>query len=162
MVTAEKLRAIFDYDVLTGEFVRKVYRSANAQQGQRIRGAVTKNGYRVIHVEGKVYLAHRLAWLHVHGAFPPKGIDIDHINGDRQDNRLSNLRLATRTLNNVNRQKTNAKSGVIGVTEDNGKWLLRMYDNGIRTHHMRFDTLEQAAAMREQVKAERFAAGRVR
>ena len=59
-------------------------------------------GYVRIYVQGKRYQAHRLAWRFFYGQFPPLEMDVDHINGNRSDNRIENLRLASRSENAIN------------------------------------------------------------
>lgn len=91
MLTQARLKELFHYDKETGAFTH-----IKARRGVRvgkILGCLANNGYLVIRADGKLYLAHRLAWMYVHGAFPPD--QLDHINRMRTDNRLCNLRLAT-------------------------------------------------------------------
>jgi len=76
--------------------------------------ALTNTGYRQVGIDGINYKAHRLAWFYVHGAWPE--YDIDHINGVRHDNRIANLRPATRGENIMNSQRrSDAKSEYRGV-----------------------------------------------
>ena len=63
-----------------------------------IAGCIMSIGYRIIHFDGKKRYEHRLIWEMFNGT-PPDGYDIDHINGVRSDNRIENLRLATRQQN---------------------------------------------------------------
>lgn len=82
-----------------------------------VAGGYTKKGYVVINVFGTKYPAHRLAWLYVHGSFPPH--TIDHINGIKDDNRIANLRKATVSENNQNLRKANRSNkscGLLGAT----------------------------------------------
>ena len=78
---------------------------------------MASNGYLTIFCNGFRYAAHRLAWLYVHGEWPPA--HIDHINGIRTDNRISNLRSVTASVNaqNMRRAMKNSKTGVLGVTK---------------------------------------------
>lgn len=103
-LTAEKLRTLLNYDPETGVFSRA--------HGKPNVGSPYPNGYIGIRVDYQRYLAHRLAWLHVYGEWPAS--EIDHINGDKTDNRICNLRLATRAENNAN-TRCRAKSGFKGV-----------------------------------------------
>lgn len=101
-----------------------------------------------IGINGRSYLAHRLAWLFVHGQWPDA--EIDHKNGDRTDNRLCNLRCVTRQHNLMNqrRPRSNNTTGYLGVCVDRerGAFQARVQVSG-RAHHLgRFDTPEAAHA----------------
>jgi len=80
-------------------------------------------------IDGKIYLAHRLAWLYVHGVMPKK--NIDHINGVKTDNRIENLRDVAQSVNlqNLQRARKNRKSSrLLGVSHSNrGTCLARPY-----------------------------------
>lgn len=111
-ITQERLRELFAYCEATGYFYRK--KSNGRGKAGKIAGTLSENGYRKIFVDYKGYRAHRLVWLYVHGTFPPS--HIDHINGERDDNRISNIRLATNSENNQNRGKiAGASSKYMGV-----------------------------------------------
>lgn len=81
-----------------------------------IAGGLHKHGYRRLSFDGKEYLCHRIAWEFVHGEIP-SGCDIDHINGNRSDNRISNIRAVSRSVNAQNRKGAAAhnKTGLLGV-----------------------------------------------
>jgi hypothetical protein len=115
-LTAERLRELLDYDPETGVFTWKVRTGCRVRIGQQA-GSLRVDGYVFIGLDGGKHLAHRLAWLHVHGEWPP--VEIDHVSGVKSQNQLSNLRLATRSQNqrNVGRISTNT-SGFKGVTLD--------------------------------------------
>ena len=116
-LSAERLRTLMHYDADTGLFTWKVTRGGSRKKPtQCINGS---NGYVVIRVDHRLYRAHRLAWLYVHGRWPVG--EVDHINGIRHDNRIANLREATRTQNNGNSKMfvTNT-SGFRGVVKDMG------------------------------------------
>ena len=119
-----------------------------------IAGAINKCGYRHIKIDGHVYYAHRLAWLHFHGRWPDDMID--HINGDRADNRICNLREATNSQNmqNTGKPSTN-KSGHKGVCWDKcrQKWAVEIRINGYKIHLGRFYTIENALAHYAQANA---------
>jgi hypothetical protein len=93
------------------------------------------DGYINISIDGTVYRAHRLAWLYVHGVFPK---EIDHKNRIRSDNRISNLRVVTRTRNNFNR------SNVKGYTKRNGKYRAQITYLGKNYSLGQYDTTEEA------------------
>lgn len=128
-ITIDRAREMLSYDPETGEF-RWVMASGRARAGD-IAGSKTRLGYRLIMIDKRRYMAHRLAWLWVHGVWP-KG-DIDHINGDSCDNRIANLREATRSQNQCNhsRRATN-KSGFKGVSWHKGgrKWKAQIGHKG--------------------------------
>lgn len=88
-------------------------------------------GYIEVMVNYKRYQAHRVIWEMHNGAIP-NGMEIDHINGIRDDNRIDNLRMVTSRTNDTNRAKSSANtSGVVGVCWDKKKsmWMVRIYDN---------------------------------
>ena len=122
MLSAEKLKTALSYNRETGIFVWKYWRGGTAVANS-IAGTVSSNGYIRINLFRKNRLAHRLAWLYEYGYFPEN--DIDHINRDRADNRISNLREATRSCNMRNAKNLkNNTSGVKGVRwrEDLQRW----------------------------------------
>lgn len=107
-ITQELLKSLLSYDPDTGVFIWRVYRSFGVRAGC-VAGTTTKKGYISIKLTPRRYLAHRLAWLYMHGTWPPN--QIDHINRVRSDNRITNLRLATAGQNAQNRSRDNV-SGV--------------------------------------------------
>lgn len=112
-------------------------------------------GYRNVHFQGRLCLEHRVIWFLYYGVWPKS--EIDHINGDRGDNRITNLRLATRSENGQNRKMpANNSSGHKGVT-----WVRsrKMWQAAINTGHKpkflgRFATREEAAAAYDKAALE--------
>jgi len=103
-----------------------------------------KVGYKVITISGKQYYQHRVIWAMNHGSWPKN--TIDHINGNRLDNRISNLRDVPHFFNMLNQNnaaKTN-KCGVIGVRKQRNKWRASIRINGRVTHLGIFEDLEDA------------------
>ena len=111
-LTQKRVRELFDFNADTGILTRKsVLRSKKAD---RASGCLTNNGYLVVSIDCATYLLHRVIWLYVYGYFPEH--DIDHINRDKCDNRLENLREATRACNVKNTGlRSDNTSGVKGV-----------------------------------------------
>lgn len=111
------------------------------------------NGYVGINVGGKQYYAHRIAWLFTHGRWPSE--DIDHINRDKQDNRIVNLREATRSQNQRNHPLTAAnKSGHKGVrwNKQARRWVAFMRINKKPKHLGSFTRLEDAVEARRRAE----------
>ena len=130
-----------NYKVSAGKLVRRTtYKQWLA--GAEV-GAVGKRGYKTLYVLGKRYYVHRLIYLMHHGVLPEL---IDHINGDKLDNRVENLRESCKegnALNITNPHKDNV-SGMLGVTyrKDTGKYSARFRDKSLGC----FDTPEEAHA----------------
>lgn len=155
-VTAEWLRSILKYDPETGEL-----RWRSNGWGERPHKAGERaerkgnRGYARIAVLGHQLSAHRVAWAIAHGALPAG--QIDHINGDKADNRLCNLRDATARLNSENKRSaySNSKTGLLGVTPDRGgRYMARIFVEGRRRFLGMHDTPELAHQAYVQAKRE--------
>lgn len=106
--TIDDIHRMISYDPLTGEFKWKVYRTFRAVIGG-IAGTAHHTGYTRIKILGKQFLAHRLAWLMQYGELPVN--EIDHIDQDKSNNRIANLRCGTRSQNEAN--KAGRKSNLL-------------------------------------------------
>lgn len=141
-LTADRVRHLVNYEPKTGLFTWNAKRrrcTPGAKAGCRM-----KNGYIIIRLDNVLYLAHRLAWLYMTGAWPAH--QIDHVNGDRADNRFCNLREATNIENAHNRNKRrNNKSGYTGVRAENKRWLAEIKVNYKPIRLGLFDTPEEAS-----------------
>ena len=128
-ITAEQLREILDYSAETGIFIWRIRPSKSVKAGN-IAGNINKVGYSTLGIQGKIYKAHRLAWLYIRGTWPV-GL-IDHINGIKADNRFENLRDVGAEGNSQNIRKPNRrnKSGFMGVIWYQNKWRASMSVNG--------------------------------
>lgn len=153
MMTQERLKELMRYDAGTGDLIR-VVKMKQVEAGG-IAGWVENNGYRRVCIDGRRYLAHRVAWLYVHGKWPEH--EIDHINGVRDDNRIANLRSATHAENAQNRGKRpDNSSGLQGVSWHvwHKKWAANIRVHQKLRHLGYFDTPEAAHAAYLAAKAE--------
>lgn len=145
MILLQKdLQSILDYDPLTGVVKWKTVRSNMVKNS--IAGSTNNRGYKQISLNSKTYFLHRVIWVLMFGNIP-KGFYIDHINGNKTDNRLENLRLATNSQNQQNRPAPkNSSSGYRGVTwhKQAQKWMARICYNKQRKTIGLFDTAENA------------------
>lgn len=151
-----ELKRIMKYDPLTGEFIRTIDHSSRAKAGA-VAGSVVSDGYRQICVLGKVYRAHRLAWLYAYGYMPNE--TVDHINRNRSDNRLSNLRLATKKQNAENIKLRNDNvTGYKGVSwrASHTKWEAKIQHNKKTLHLGFFDSPKEASAAYQTAAKEHF------
>lgn len=119
-LNAWRLRELLRYDPQQGAF-QWITDHASSRAGTTA-GRVYPNGYVTVWIDGRQHRAHRLAWLYVHGAWPTRFID--HINGDKRDNRIENLRDVAPLVNCQNRRSANPtnKSGLLGVHWNAGRW----------------------------------------
>lgn len=153
MITPNRLKQLFDYDPAAGTFTRKL-NAGSATVGQ-IAGCRDRSGYIRISVDCQRFAAHRLAFLFMTGKLP--ALHIDHINGDRGDNRWLNLREVTRTENNRNKcNRSDNTSGHPGITwlPRNKKWRARISTDARRISLGLFNSIEQAIAARKEAEAQ--------
>lgn len=143
MVSREYLQKLYHYDPATGVWTRA--RNFGQWTKGAVAGSVTRYGYVYLKIGGHGFMAHRLAWLYMTGQWPSG--DIDHINGERADNRWNNLREATRKQNAANSKKRK-NHGVKGVHLISGKWVALIHRDGRNERLGSFDTIEEAAAAR--------------
>jgi hypothetical protein len=113
-LTAQRLRELLNYDPETGVFTWRVKIPRSKVNAGAVAGCL-QTGYAKIKIDGFVWLGHRLAWLYVTGKNAPP--QIDHIDGNRSNNRMENLRPSTSSENqqNLREARSNSKSGVLGV-----------------------------------------------
>jgi hypothetical protein len=131
MLGYNELSELLDYDMDDGEIRWKKRISVSAVPG-RLAGTVC-GGYRAIKIKGKIYMGHRLAWLLAYGEWPNG--EIDHINHDKLDNRIENLRVVSREENLRNKtvysgEKCSTRFGIMGVRLINGRWRADIRVNG--------------------------------
>ena len=151
-ITQDFLRQLFDYDASTG---RLIWRSSSrGHKAGEVAGTVQKGrGYRQVCISSGasevVTLEHRLVFLFHHGYLPKQ---IDHINLDKGDNRIENLRPADASTNQMNiGPRCNSKTGIKGVTWDASrcKWKATIKVNGKRYFLGRFPSLDEAHEARK-------------
>lgn len=144
MLTHNELIELLDYEQCTGLFRWKFSRWPVTTAGQ-VAGGQQNNQYVIISINKKRYLAHRLAWFYVYGRWPV--MHLDHINGDRTDNRIANLRECSRVQNQCNRPTPkNNTSGVKGVYWEgrSKKWRAVVVFNKKKKHVGMFANLFDA------------------
>jgi len=150
-----RVQELLNYDATTGNFCwlqSGPGRSADLKAGW----TCSTHGYCFVKIDGCIFPAHRLAWLFATGQ-DPADMEIDHINGDRSDNRFSNLRLADNRENQCNigiaRNNTSGVKGVYWHSRDQ-KWIAKVKKHGIHVHVGTFSDLETAAAAVQKARAE--------
>lgn len=146
--TADEVRELLNYDQKTGVFTWAVNRRGTAKAGT-VAGSLAGQGHIQITFKGTRYYAHRLAWLVTYGEWPPADMDVDHIDCDKGNNAIANLRLASRSQNAANASglRKNNTSGYRGVSfyRRTGRWEARILVEGV-THRLGYHkTAEEAA-----------------
>jgi len=130
----KEARRRFTYDPIAGTFTRRI-RITNRKAGTLAGYLDPVHNCFKIQFGGKRYSAHRLAWLMYYGKWPRA--EIDHINGDSADNRIWNLRIATRAQNTMNTKRSACNtSGFKGVCWQTArkKWMAQIRINGKHRH----------------------------
>lgn len=141
-ITQRELKKKLDYCPKSG-----IFTWIQAPRGSRGKGCLaghvdSSHGYVTIRINKEKYYAHRLAWLYMYGVVPE---EIDHINHDRQDNSITNLRNGTHQ-DNVNNRLYSNQSGIVGITRDNERntWVASTTINGKTKRLGRFASIDEA------------------
>jgi len=148
------VRQLLDYNPENGAFAwlprprdmfnsLRAYAVWNAKYAGKRAGCIQQDGYRIINIHSSLYLAHRLAWLLVYGEPIPS--ELDHIDRNKLNNRIDNLREATRAQNIANAgARKNNTLGIRGVHRWQGKYRARIEINRKSISLGMFDTAEEA------------------
>lgn len=149
---AKELRARLSYDPATGVFTRLVAGGNGAKAGDQA-GYINAGGYVVLSVCNERLYAHRAAWFMTYGKWPDQMID--HIDGDRTNNRLSNLRDVSNQHNTQNVKKSRREGGLLGTCWDKRrcKWVAHIMKDGRGTFLGYHPTPEQAHSAYMSAKA---------
>lgn len=154
-LTRERLREVLDYDPETGVFRWKRRMSSRAPAGGVAGSPHPKERYIIIGIDGRLYRAHRLAWLWCFGVWPSD--EVDHWDVDRQNNRIANLRDCTVRINRQNLRRGHVDGsggGLLGVSwrAHAKKWVATIYVDG-RSRHLGYrDTPEEAHSLYVEAK----------
>jgi hypothetical protein len=155
--SGQLLEWLFSYDPQTGHFTHLTARGGRSGGIGAAAGTRANTGYISIKLPDRHVLAHRLAWLWMTGKWPDG--EVDHINGDRADNRWCNLREATRSQQAQNGAKRSTNnSGRIGVFFDKHrkKWTACVTLHGRAVFRKRYDAFDEACAAREAAEQKHF------
>ena len=152
MITQTQVSECFEYRDGT-LYWRGVTHPNKQYLADKPAGSIHKTGYRHVTWMGKVHKVHRLIFLMHHGYLPP---EVDHINGDRADNRIENLRAANRSENQCNRPALASNtSGYPGVSwhKKSKAWMVRVMKNGKTVVQEYFKDLELAGLVAQEARA---------
>ena len=152
--TKELVESLFNYNAEAGTLTRKIQVAQNAKAGQSA-GWVNGDGYLCVRIEGRIFKVHQIVWLLCKGVWQ-SGV-IDHINQDKTDNRIENLRDTTVQINNINKGvRRDSKTGIPNVTwrERDKAYYAACKRNGTQNYLGCFKSLQDAAAAVDKFKAE--------
>lgn len=154
MITQDRLKELVNYDPNTGMFTWRVKTAARIKIGSSL-GSRHHSGYLTAFLDKKRYTLHTLAVIYTDGECPVG--TVDHINGIRDDNRRSNLRIATHSENTRNAKiRSDNRSGIKGVSYRNksgGQWVCRIYTDEGRKYLGCYKTREEAERVMQEARA---------
>jgi hypothetical protein len=141
MITQERLKELFEYDPEEGRFYNRFSRGRAREACEA--GSPAGHGYRKITIDYEKYYEHHLVWFYVYGEWPS---EIDHKDGNRSNNKIANLRIATRTENCFNAKRETGMSGLKGAYKEarGPKWYSKIQIGGCVTRLGTFNTPEEA------------------
>lgn len=141
-LTAQRLRELLHYDPETGVFTWRT--SGHRRTAGQAAGSINKvYGYMIVGVAGAHFRAHRLAWFYVHGVWPSNGLD--HIDNDKLNNRIGNLRDVPHLWNAQNRLKPRiSATGIRGVRKIGARFYARVAADGVEIPLGGFATADEA------------------
>jgi len=146
MITYERAHELFYYN--DKDLIWKISINNRAPKDS-LAGCIKSTGYRQIRVDNKIYLAHRLIWLYQKGYMPEN--DLDHINRNRTDNRIENLREVSKSCNSRNCGNFNSNtSNIKGVCfhKNRGKWISQI-GMGVKNYYLGiFENFDEAVLHR--------------
>lgn len=151
-LTQIELKKILRYEEDTGDFYWIPFSRKKLIRERLAGGVDSVTGYRTISHNRVTYPAHRLVWLYVTGSFPEHVID--HVDGDKTNNRIKNLRDVTHTVNMQNQRKPNkdGTTGVLGVTRKGNKYVAQIGHRKETMYLGIYDTVVEASARYLAVK----------
>jgi len=164
-ITPAELKLLLRYDPETGDLfwrerpmstfaARNVWLTWNTRYANKpALASINANGYKTGHIHKGAYIAHRAIWAMVHGEWPAN--QIDHINGDRTDNRLINLRAVSNAENSRNQKRQSRnKSGISGVSFHiiRQKYQAYITLDGKKQYLGLYETIETAAEARKRAE----------
>ena len=141
-LTVEWLREHMVYVQETGTFMWKV--PGPGRTVGKVLGSVNKLGYMQLKVAGVIYYAHRLAWFYVYGEWPK--LQVDHIDGNKTNNSIANLRDCTAAQNSARRRVSAKIAPARGVFPHGPGFVARIHHNGVRHYLGYFAKLDDAKA----------------
>lgn len=157
MLTFERANELFCYDPISGKVFWKKTTANRVKVGDEAGSLCKSTGYLNVKVNNKLYTLHRIAILLSMGKYE-KGTQVDHINHDRSDNRLENLRVVSSAENMRNKSKLNTnKTGITGVRliytpKGTKRYTANIMYNYKGIYLGTYDTLEEAAAARAEAE----------
>ena len=157
-INQERLRELFDYNE-DGSFKRKVRTGQSTHVGQTVHGCLHYSGYRLTKADNIKYMHHRLVWIWHNGEIP-EGMEVDHINKIRDDNRIENLQLLNhkdhKLKDQAGRKQSNNKSGIANIYwhKRDQAWRVQFQIDGKQKHFGTFKSKREAFERRNEVAEE--------